>query len=228
MQRQELAKHLGISPSMVTKLAKRGMPVDTVERAKRWRNRHLEPGRVKGSRMGTEAPPPLANKPAPTDEMREVPRPARVPTVEEITTLAEQVGQYMRRARHCREVTLGIRHVRHMLRAWCGSNPHSQWLHLRLPADVWLRLAEYTLPEAEDRDPLFPDPGQVVALREFHQALTMDAATPGDAPTSGLELLFIEACQDPEGYSETGYPFAWVVSDDDEPDSEAAPQTCNP
>ncbi len=40
---------------MVSKLAKRGMPTDSLERALRWRRRNLEPGRVKGQRAGTDA-----------------------------------------------------------------------------------------------------------------------------------------------------------------------------
>lgn len=51
MQQKELAKLLGISPAMVSRLAKRSMPTDTLERAQRWRKRHLEPGRIKGSRF---------------------------------------------------------------------------------------------------------------------------------------------------------------------------------
>lgn len=51
MQKKELAQLLGISAPMVTKLSKRGMPTDTVERAARWRKRHLEPGRIKGVRF---------------------------------------------------------------------------------------------------------------------------------------------------------------------------------
>lgn len=51
MQQNELAKLLDISTAMVSRLAKRGMPTDTLERAQRWRKRHLEPGRVKGSRF---------------------------------------------------------------------------------------------------------------------------------------------------------------------------------
>ncbi len=51
MQQNELAKLLEISPAMVSRLTKRGMPTDTLERAQRWRKRHLEPGRVKGSRF---------------------------------------------------------------------------------------------------------------------------------------------------------------------------------
>ena len=44
--RKELAKALGISAPSVTKMAKRGMPTDTVERVRRWRDRHLDPGRT--------------------------------------------------------------------------------------------------------------------------------------------------------------------------------------
>lgn len=53
MQQKELASLLDISPAMVSRLAKRGMPTDTLERAEKWRRRHLEPGRVKGSRIDT-------------------------------------------------------------------------------------------------------------------------------------------------------------------------------
>ncbi|MEO6321849.1 MAG: hypothetical protein ABIR56_14250 [Polaromonas sp.] len=59
MQQKQLAQLLDISPAMVSRLAKRGMPVDTLERAERWRKRHLEPGRVKGSRFGTSKATPL-------------------------------------------------------------------------------------------------------------------------------------------------------------------------
>jgi hypothetical protein len=38
---------------MVSRLAKRGMPTDSIERAERWRKRHLDPGRVKGVRADT-------------------------------------------------------------------------------------------------------------------------------------------------------------------------------
>lgn len=51
MQQKELATLLDISPAMVSRLVKKGMPTDTLERAKKWRKRHLEPGRIKGSRF---------------------------------------------------------------------------------------------------------------------------------------------------------------------------------
>lgn len=61
MQQNTLAKLLNISPAMVSRLAKRGMPTDTLERAERWRRRHLEPGRIKGSRFD---PKPQRTAPA--------------------------------------------------------------------------------------------------------------------------------------------------------------------
>ena len=69
MQQKELATLLNISPAMVSRLAKRGMPTDTLERAERWRRRHLEPGRVKGARLDQ----PDGPKPTPaTKEARAV------------------------------------------------------------------------------------------------------------------------------------------------------------
>lgn len=55
MTKTELAGHLGISVSMVSRLAKRGMPTDTVERARRWRKRHLETIRTKDHRIDWRA-----------------------------------------------------------------------------------------------------------------------------------------------------------------------------
>lgn len=65
MQQKELAKQLGISPAMVSRLAKRGMPTDELERAIRWRKRHLEPARVKGSRFDPTQPTEAPTRPTP-------------------------------------------------------------------------------------------------------------------------------------------------------------------
>lgn len=68
MQQKELANLLGVSPAIVSRHAKRGMPTDTLERAQRWRKRHLEPGRVKGNRFTPDhdpAPEPLPSLPEP-------------------------------------------------------------------------------------------------------------------------------------------------------------------
>lgn len=69
MQQNELAKLLGISPAMVSRLKKQNMPTDSLERAQRWRKRHLEPGRIKGSRFDplqkSQPAAPTASTPAP-------------------------------------------------------------------------------------------------------------------------------------------------------------------
>ena len=51
--REELSKELGISRGALSKLEKRGMPIDSIERARRWRKKHLQPGRLKGVRRDT-------------------------------------------------------------------------------------------------------------------------------------------------------------------------------
>ena len=57
---KDLAAGLGISPAMVTKLKKRGMPTISVEAAAKWRRRHLEPARTVGMRAGTTPRPAVA------------------------------------------------------------------------------------------------------------------------------------------------------------------------
>jgi hypothetical protein len=51
-QKTRLAAELGISQAMVTKLAKRGMPADDADAARRWRTAHLS-----GSRMRPDPGP---------------------------------------------------------------------------------------------------------------------------------------------------------------------------
>jgi len=60
MNQKDLAEALGISQAAVSKLVKRGMPSDTVERASRWRRRHLQTGRMKGVRRDTQTSSPAA------------------------------------------------------------------------------------------------------------------------------------------------------------------------
>ena len=69
MTQKELADALGVSQAAVSKLARRGMPTDSVERATRWRRRHLQTGRMKGIRADTISPKPKAEdapEPGPT------------------------------------------------------------------------------------------------------------------------------------------------------------------
>ena len=50
MFRKDLAIARGLSGGMVTRLAQRGMPCESVDAARRWRERHLEHARTKGVR----------------------------------------------------------------------------------------------------------------------------------------------------------------------------------
>lgn len=47
MLKKDLAEALGISATMVTKLSQRGMPLDSVAAARRWRDANLDSGRRK-------------------------------------------------------------------------------------------------------------------------------------------------------------------------------------
>ena len=69
MLKKELARLLGVSESMVSRHAKQGMPTDSVERARRWRKRHLEPGRVKGQRYDPKAKAATTTKAAPAPDL---------------------------------------------------------------------------------------------------------------------------------------------------------------
>lgn len=77
MKMIDLARELGISTSMVSRLAKRGMPTDSVERAARWRRRHLEPARTKRPAAVDSPPAPAAQKAPPTPPRIQHPSSAR-------------------------------------------------------------------------------------------------------------------------------------------------------
>lgn len=63
MLKKELAAELGISAAMVTKLAQRGMPTDSLTAAQEWRRRNLDPGKVKPGTSPSRSP---ASRPSPT------------------------------------------------------------------------------------------------------------------------------------------------------------------
>lgn len=92
MTKKELAQLLGISGSMVSKLSKIGMPTDTLERAQKWRKRHLEPGRMKGTRFDPDKIRPAVLGPKPS-----TPQPAefveRARAMLNIATVANDAGQ---------------------------------------------------------------------------------------------------------------------------------------
>jgi len=55
MKQKDLAEALGLTPGQVSRLVKRGMPNDDIERALRWRRRHLELARTADHRADYRA-----------------------------------------------------------------------------------------------------------------------------------------------------------------------------
>lgn len=154
MQQKELATLLGVSTAMVPRHVKRGMPTDTVERAEKWRRRHLEPGRVKGTRFE----PGSTRKPAPAQPARP---PRVVPSVsiadvEAASDLAD--GALARGNQDAADAR--IIELRRLLRQLPDEASPRQTLR------VWLALTVYMLhEEAEVRKA--PDAGTLLTPGEF-------------------------------------------------------------
>ena len=141
MTKKELAALLGISGAMVSRLAKRGMPVDDVERAKRWRRRHLEPGRVKGARYdpSSVATPPTTAVPAPgAVHVGEDTRTARALFAELLEITATDTHAAVTNAPDGSPLAM-VEHLRHLLRAV----PAPMWP--RLTAATWVALLDHML-----------------------------------------------------------------------------------
>lgn len=139
MQQKELAILLDISPAMVSRLAKKGMPTDDLERAQRWRKRHLEPGRVKGVRADTikpkqPTPPAPANAPPANDAT----------LVLEVETVGAGVNDRLKRG----NLYGGALHT-YLLRQLFKQNRNPDFSPC-LPLRVWVALLDYMLHQAAD------------------------------------------------------------------------------
>jgi hypothetical protein len=184
MLKKDLATALGISAAMISKLAKRGMPTDTLERAERWRRRHLEPGRVKGVRYGTVSaiPRPVATR------QRLGAQADRVPfaTVELWSSVVRQTQSS---GLDIAEMLIELRALLQRLQP--GENP-------RMALGVWLALTDYAMSEdAELR--LATDHETLLDANGFAARLTPHITNGGSFWLSGV------AC-DREGYSVGGWP----------------------
>lgn len=129
MLQKDLAKILDISPAMVSKLKKLGMPTDDPVRAQRWRKRHLEPGRIKGSRFDptqkAQPPAPMAATLAPVADSG---------LVTELLAEIEAAGTELDRALSEGDdewVAVMMQQVRDLLRML----PDGAWPNMTLP--VW-------------------------------------------------------------------------------------------
>lgn len=139
MLRKDLAAALGISGSMVSRLGKRGMPTHDVASARRWRDRHLEPGRMKGMRLEPPkppSPPPSAPRVFDTDVSN---------VAEAFISLAKFVAaqgidRYGQMLVHLATVMNDLDHER--LHRWRDEVPQEVW-------DAWDRLDELYFAEDE-------------------------------------------------------------------------------
>ena len=192
MQQKELAALLGVSPAMVSRHAKKGMPTDTLERAEKWRRRHLEPGRVKGTRYE----PGSTRKPAPAQPSgppRVVPS-VSIADVEAVSDLAD--GALARSNQEAADAR--IIQLRGLLRQLPDDASPRQTLR------VWLALTVYMLhEEAEVRNA--PDVGALLTPGEFGACVCQAYAWPAN-------VVLFEAC-DWDDNAIHGYP-----EDPDDPD----------
>lgn len=226
MQQKELASLLDISTAMVSRLVKRGMPTDTLERAERWRKRHLEPGRVKGWRAGTvRKKPPQPDRPAIPALCVTVPTTVPPQGVVQGDTHPGDLSQdRIKAAALAGPTSLAI------VELWSNATRHAQAsgaaaaaemvielraLLRRLPfggeprmaLGVWLALTEYSMhKDAELRRAI--DLDTFLTPNEFAVRLN------DNCPGAGGWWLEDTAC-DWEGYAVNGWPAGWDVEDDD-------------
>lgn len=180
MKQNELAGLLGISSAMVSKLVKRGMPTDSLERASRWRKRHLEPGRVKGSKYGTEAKP---EAPA----ARPHPGAAVALLLEAVAALNVALT-----ADHEEPLEGLVMDVREQLRAVPDAMVPA------LPLRVWLCLVDWML---ADDAPVHMEADQGRALKPLEFAALVNPD-----PAWRLSWLWLDEARDVRGLSITGLP----------------------
>ena len=210
MQQKELASLLDISPAMVSRLAKRGMPTDTLERAERWRKRHLEPGRVKGSRMGTinAAARNPGSPPSTAHHLSDDAVAAAATSLDAETTVVEITLADMEATGQLADLALALPNpyaaavrifqLRNQLRI-VNAN-----LDPRFSARVWLALTDYVLhEESEFRNT--PNMDELLTPGEFGKRLC-----PEHPWTAGVALW--EAC-DFDDNALDGWPDG--VEDDD-------------
>ncbi|CAN5409450.1 hypothetical protein BH10PSE16_BH10PSE16_41260 [soil metagenome] len=187
--KKELAELLGVSASMVSRLAKRGMPVDSLERAERWRKRHLEPGRVKGMRYDRDEKtrPPAPARPAVAAKFGAGPG---VATLEATRAVAAAVGLALTEGKDDQAATM-LAPLRDLLRTLPGDALP------RMPLCVWLALVEFSLHEDADvRNS--PDVCDVLNPEEFAQRVKNDGVKMGP--------VWLDFACDWSGYSVNGWP----------------------
>lgn len=158
MTQKELAHALGITPGMLSKLKKRGMPVDSLERAQRWRKRHLEPGRVKGSRFDPNAPVAKTSAAGPATRYA-------TPSASEVKYLELLARAADADLAHEAPELIDLEPLRECLRAWPSSSPVPP-----MSVRTWIALVDHAMAlDAAVRH--HADQGQRVTPEEFHHLI---------------------------------------------------------
>lgn len=119
---QDLAHALGISPAMVSRLKRQGMPTHSVAAAAEWRRRNLDPAQLleQATRRGRASPTGRAvPHVAPVDDGRRA--------LEQVALLAEAAAADFDRWGE-------------QLRAAMAVLPRARWDEVALPATLWERL----------------------------------------------------------------------------------------
>ena len=211
MNQKELAALLGISPAMVSRLAKRGMPIDDPDRARRWRKRHLEPGRIKGTRYDPTRP-----KASPTRQPARAAPPGRpaaalpgelaAEAVASVEAAALELDQALASddqawaAAMVSQVREALRHLTQCI------DPHDQATEPRLSLRVWLRLTAYVL--TFDGAATGGNPAALLTPCQFAQH-----HRPGHATYPLENHPMLHDASDPRDFASNGWP-----SDPDDPE----------
>lgn len=206
MQQKELASLLDISPAMVSRLVKKGMPTDTLERAEKWRKRHLEPGRVKGTRIDTvkatlAQPASLVRTakgvPQPGDLLQDQMKAAALAGPASLATV-ELWSQATRHAQSSGAATTGemVTELRALLRRLQPDDTP------RMALGVWMALTDYSMcPDCELR--------QATDLETLLDPDGFAARVNPACADWGVVWLEDMAC-DWGGYAVNGWPLGWV------------------
>jgi hypothetical protein len=136
MVKKELAVALGISASMVTKLSKRGMPTTSVEAAQKWRRRHLEPSRIKGSRFD----PNNSHSAGPSTAAQVVPFGPQNEPIRYMTDDGDRVDPVAMAEALGRFAEADFKAFENDLRYALQEVPHDKRDSLALPIEVWKKL----------------------------------------------------------------------------------------
>ena len=171
MLKKELARLLGVSESMVSRHAKQGMPIDSLERAQRWRRRHLEPGRIKGQRYD-----PKVEKPATTKAVEVRCLGACIGHLNQ----ALQTGPVLHDAPVLANMRMALRHTPN----WRGAADS-----LAMPVRVWVRLIA-----AVCSADAVASARAMVQASNVTAAQLADAMHDGDAPPWAAGGLLEAAC----------------------------------